>query len=55
MLPKTSTYVKIDKIHHGYGKWICFVIENNGFSEKHNTVWDIVRADIKKEFDIDPV
>ena len=32
-----------------------FLIENNDLLEKHNTIWDRVSADIKKEFDRKPV
>ena len=32
----------------------CF-IEDDDLLEKYNTIWDKVSADIKKEFDSDPV
>ena len=32
-------------------KWMYFLIDNDNFSEKYNTIWDNVSADIKKEFD----
>ena len=31
-----------------------FLIEDNDLLEKFNTIWDKVKADIKKEFDSDP-
>ena len=52
MLPKTSAYVKS---HDGETKWMHFLIEDNELLEKYNTVWDKVSADIKKEFDSEPV
>ena len=32
-----------------------FFIEDDDLLEKYNTVWDRVSADIKKEFDSEPV
>ena len=32
-----------------------FLIEDDDFLEKYNTIWDKVNADIKKEFDSEPV
>ena len=32
-----------------------FLIEDNDLLEKYNTIWDKVSADIKKEFDSEPV
>ena len=32
-----------------------FLIENDDLLEKYNIIWDKVSADIKKEFDIEPV
>ena len=32
-----------------------FLIEDDDLLEKDNTIWDKVSADIKKEFDSDPV
>ena len=32
-----------------------FFIEDNDLLEKYNTIWDKIRADIKKEFDSEPV
>ena len=49
MLPKTRACVKS---YDGQTKWI--LIEYNDLVEKHNTIWDKVSADIKKEFDSEP-
>ena len=48
MLPKTSAYVKS---YDRQTKWMCFLIEDDDLSEKYNTIWDKVSADIKKESD----
>ena len=32
-----------------------FLIEDDALLEKYNTIWDKVSADIKKEFDSEPV
>ena len=32
-----------------------FLIEDHDLLEKYNTMWDKVSADIKKEFDSEPV
>ena len=53
MLPNRSAYVKS---YDGKTKWVYFFIEDDDLSEKYNTIWDIkVSADIKKEFDSEPV
>ena len=52
VLPKTSAYVKI---YDGQTKWMYFLIEDDDLLEKHNTIRDKVSADIKKEFDNEPV
>ena len=52
MLPKTSAYVKS---YDGQTKWMYFLVEDDDLLEKYNTIWDEVRADIKKEFDNEPV
>ena len=49
---KTSAYVKG---YDGQTKWMYFLIEDDNLSEKYNTIWDKVCADIKKEFDREPV
>ena len=51
MLPKTSTYVKS---FDGQTKWMYFLIEDDDLL-KYNTIWDKVSADIKNEFDSEPV
>ena len=45
MLPKTSTYVKS---YDGQTKWMYFLIEDDDFLEKYNTIWDKVSPDTKK-------
>ena len=52
MLPKTSAYVIS---YDGQTKRMYFLIEDDDLLEKHNTIWDKVSADIKKEFDSEPV
>ena len=52
MLPKTSAYVKG---YDGETKWMYFLIEDDVLLEKYNTIWNKVNADIKKEFDSEPV
>ena len=45
----------IAKRYGGQTKWIYFLIEDDDLLKKYNTIWDNVRADIKKEFDSNPV
>ena len=52
MLPKTTAYVKI---YDGQTIWMYFLIEDDDLLEKYNTILDKVSADIKKEFDSEPV
>ena len=52
MLPKTSAYLKS---YDGQTKWMYFLIEDDKLLEKYNTISDKVSADIKKEFDSEPV
>ena len=52
MLPKTSDY---GKSYDGQTKWTYFLIEDDDLLEKYNMIWDKVSADIKKEFDSEPV
>ena len=52
MLLKTSGYVKS---YDGQSKWMYFLIKDDNLLEKYNTVWDKVSADMKKEFDSEPV
>ena len=50
MLPKT--YVKS---YDGETKWMHFLVEDDDLLEKYNAIWDKFSADIKKEFDSEPV
>ena len=52
MLPKTSAYVKS---YDGQTKWMYFLIEDDDLLKKYSTIWDKVRAAIKKEFESEPV
>ena len=52
MLPKTIAYVKS---YDGQTKWMYFLIEDDYLLEKYNTIWGKVSADVKKEFDNEPV
>ena len=52
MLPKTTAYIKR---YDGKTKWMYFLINNDDLLEKYNTVWDKVKADVRKEFDSEPV
>ena len=52
MLSKTSAYVKS---YDRQTKWMYFLIEDDDLLEKYNTIWVKVSADIKKEFDSEPV
>ena len=52
MLPKTSVYVKS---YDGQTKCMYFLIEHDDILEKHNTIWGKVSADVKKEFNSNPV
>ena len=52
MLLKTSGYVKS---YGGQGKWMYFLIKDDDLLEKYNTIWDKVSADMKKQFDSEPV
>ena len=47
MVPKTIAYVKI---YDEQTKWMHFLIEDDDLSEKCNTIWNNVSADIKREF-----
>ena len=51
-LPKTSAYVKS---YDERTRWMYFLIEDDQFLEKYNTIWDKFSVDIKKEFDNEPV
>ena len=52
MLSEIRAYVKS---YGGQTKWMYFLIEDDDLLEKQNTIWDNVSADLKKEFDSDPV
>ena len=45
MLPKTYAYVKS---YDDQTKSMYFLIEDDELLEKHNTIWDKVSSDIKK-------
>ena len=51
MLPETSAYVKI---YDGQTKWMYFLIEDDDFLGKYNTICNKVSANIKKQFDSEP-
>ena len=51
-LSKTSAYVKS---YDGQSKWMYFLIEYDDLLEKYNTICVKVSAEIKKEFDSEPV
>ena len=48
MLPKTSAYVKS---YDGQTSWMYFLIEDDQFLEKYNTIRDKVSTDKKNNFD----
>ena len=52
MLPRTTTYVKSYDLQT---KWMYFLIKNDELLKKYKTMWDKLKADIKKEFDSKPV
>ena len=52
MFPKTGAYVKSSD---GQTKWMYFFIEDDDLLEKYNTIADNASANIKKEFDREPV
>ena len=41
--------------YNGQTKSMYFLTEDDDLLEKHNTIWNKVSADIKKEFDSKPV
>ena len=49
---KTSSFVKS---YDAQTKWMYHLTEDGDLLEKYNTIWDKVRAEIKKEFDSEPV
>ena len=52
MLPKTSAFVKS---YDRQTKWMYLLMEDDGLLEKYNTIRDKVSADIKNEFDSEPI
>ena len=52
MFPKTRAYVKG---YDGQTNWMYFLIEDDDLLERYNNIQDKVSADIKKEFDSNPV
>ena len=52
MLSKISSYVKS---RDGQTKWMYCLIKDDELLEKYNTIWDKVSADLKKEFDSEPL
>ena len=52
MLPKTSAYIKS---YDGQTKRTYFLIKDGDLLKKYNSICDKSRADIKKEFDSEPV
>ena len=52
MLQETTPYVII---YDGPAKWMYFFIEDDDLLEKQNAIWDKINADVKKEFDNEPV
>ena len=52
MFPKRNIYVKS---YDGQTKWMCFLIEDDDLLEKNYTISEKVSAEIKKEFDSQPV
>ena len=46
MLLKTSAYVKS---YDGQTKWMYFLLKDNDFLSKYNTIWDKVSTDIKNK------
>ena len=43
------------KSYDGQTKWKYFLIEDDNLLKKCNIIWDKISADIKKEFDDEPV
>ena len=43
------------QMYNGQTKSMYFLTEDDDLLEKHNTIWNKVSADIKKEFDSKPV
>ena len=45
MLPKMSAYVRS---YDGQTKLMYLFTEDDDFTEKYNTIWDVISTDIKK-------
>ena len=52
ILPKTSAYIKS---HYERTKWMYFLIGDDDLPKKYKNIWHKVSANIKKEFDSEPV
>ena len=52
LLPKTRVCVKSYDVQ---SKLMCFLIEDEDLLDKHNNTWDKVSANIKREFNREPV
>ena len=52
ILSRRSVYVKS---YDGQTKLLYLLIEDDNLLKRYNTIWDKVGADIKKEFDSEPV
>ena len=49
-------YILVTKIgYDGQTKWIYFLIKDDDLFKKCKTIWDRVVADVKKEFDSEPL
>ena len=48
-------YQKNIKSYDEQTKWTYFLIADDRLLEKYNAIWDKVGADIKKEFDSEPL
>ena len=52
ILPKTTAYIKN---YGGQSIWMYLLIKDDDLLEKYNTISDKLTADIKKQFDSEPV
>ena len=50
-----QVHIMLPKMDDGQIKWMYFLIIDDELLRKYNTIWDKVWADIKKEFDTEPV
>ena len=51
---KKTIVLSCVKSYDGQTKWMYFLTEDDDL-EKYNTIWDKVSADVKKEFDSEPI